>query len=402
LISIHGSFERKTVNKGKFVFAQLVSLINRYEFDKCVLRYDGDYKVQDFNCWCQFLTMIFGQLTHRESIRDIITCLNAHQNKVYHLGIKKVVAHSTLTRANENRDWHIYKDFATYLIDLVKPLYHSDNDFDLDLDNPVYALDSTTIDLCLSMFKWAKFRKAKGAVKLHTLLDLKTDIPVFIHISDGKMHDVNALDMVEFTEGAFYVMDKAYIDFARLYKISRSGAFFVTRGKENLSFRRLYSSKVVKKTGLRCDQTIKLNGYKSSRAYPIRLRRIKFYDAENQRTMVFITNNFDVDALTIALLYKHRWQIELFFKWIKQHLRIKIFWGTSANAVKTQVWIAVCTYLLIAYAKKQLKSDLTLYEITQIISVSTFDKTPLYELLTNFSKNDEIKDIYNQLNLFDL
>jgi hypothetical protein len=402
LISIHGSFERKTVNKGKFVFAQLVSLINRYEFDKCVLRYDGDYKVQDFNCWCQFLTMIFGQLTHRESIRDIITCLNAHQNKVYHLGIKKVVAHSTLTRANENRDWHIYTDFTTYLIDLVRPLYHSDNDFDLDLDNPVYALDSTTIDLCLSMFKWAKFRKAKGAVKLHTLLDLKTDIPVFIHISDGKMHDVNALDMIEFAEGAFYVMDKAYIDFARLYKITLSGAFFVTRGKENLSFRRLYSSKVVKKTGLRCDQTIKLNGYKSSRSYPPRLRRIKFYDAENQRTMVFITNNFDIDALTIALLYKHRWQIELFFKWIKQHLRIKTFWGTSANAVKTQVWIAVCTYLLIAYAKKQLKSDLTLYEITQIISVSTFDKTPLYELLTNFSKNDEIKDICNQLNLFDL
>jgi hypothetical protein len=402
LISIHGSFERKTVNKGKFVFAQLVSLINRYEFDKCVLRYEGDYKVQDFNCWCQFLTMMFGQLTHRESIRDIITCLNAHQNKVYHFGIKKVVAHSTLTRANENRDWHIYKDYATYLIDLVRPLYHSDNDFDLDLDNPIYALDSTTIDLCLSMFKWAKFRKAKGAVKLHTLLDLKTDIPVFIHISDGKMHDVNALDMIEFTEGAFYVMDKAYIDFARLYKITLSGAFFVTRGKENLSFRRLYSSKVVKKTGLRCDQTIKLNGYKSSRSYPLHLRRIKFYDAENQRTMVFITNNFDVDALTITLLYKHRWQIELFFKWIKQHLRIKTFWGTSANAVKTQVWIAVCTYLLIAYAKKQLKSELTLYEITQIISVSTFDKTPLYELLTNFSKNDEIKDIYNQLNLFDL
>jgi hypothetical protein len=364
LISIHGSFERKTVNKGKFVFAQLVSLINRYEFDKCVLRYDGDYKVQDFNCWCQFLTMIFGQLTHRESIRDIITCLNAHQNKVYHLGIKKVVAHSTLTRANENRDWHIYKDFATYLIDLVRPLYHSDNDFDLDLDNPVYALDSTTIDLCLSMFKWAKFRKAKGAVNLHTLLDLKTDIPVFIHISDGKMHDVNALDMIEFAEGAFYLMDKAYIDFARLYKITLSGAFFVTRGKDNLSFRRLYSSKIDKKTGFRCDQTIKLNGCKSSRSYPLYLRRIKFYDAENQRTMVFITNNFDVDALTITLLYKHRWQIELFFKWIKQHLRIKTFWGTSANAVKTQVWIAVCTYLLIAYAKKQLKSDLTLYEIT--------------------------------------
>lgn len=402
MISIHGSFERKTVNKGKFVFAQLVSLIYRYEFNKCVSRYNGDYKVQEFNCWSQFLTMIFGQLTHRESIRDIITCLNAHQNKVYHLGISKVVAHSTLTRANENRDWRIYADFATYLIDIAKPLYVDDNDFDLDLDNPVYALDSTTIDLCLSIFKWAKFRKAKGAVKLHTLLDLKTDIPVFIHISDGKMHDVNALDMIEFENGAFYVMDKAYIDFARFYQITVSEAFFVTRAKENLSFRRLYSSKVEKATGLRCDQTIKLTGYKSSKLYPMHLRRIKFYDAENNRILVFLTNNFEVDALTIALLYKHRWQIELFFKWIKQHLRIKTFWGTSANAVKTQVWIAVCTYLLIAYAKKQLKSDLSLYEITQIISVSTFDKTPLNELLTNFSKNVETKNICNQLNLFDL
>ncbi|OFX57416.1 MAG: transposase [Bacteroidetes bacterium GWB2_41_8] len=305
-------------------------------------------------------------------------------------------------RANENRVWRIYADFATYLIDLVRPLYVDDNDFDLDLDNPVYALDSTTIDLCLSMFKWAKFRKAKGAVKLHTLLDLKTDIPVFIHISDGKTHDVNALDLIEFENGAFYVMDKAYIDFARFYQITVSGAFFVTRGKENLSFRRLYSSKVEKATGLRCDQTIKQTGYKSSKLYPLYLRRIKFYDADKQRTLIFLTNNFEVDTMTIALLYKHRRQIELFFKWIKQHLRIKTFWGTSTNAVKTQVWIAVCTYLLIAYAKKQLKSDLSLYEITQIISVSTFDKTTLNELLTNFSKNAEIKDICNQLNLFDL
>lgn len=394
--------KEKIMNKGKFVFAQLLSLVYRYEFDKCVSRYNGDYKVQDFSCWNQFLTMIFGQLTHRESIRDIITCLKAHQYKVYHLGIAKVVSHSTLTRANENRDWRIYADFAAYLIELVRPLYYRDNDFDLDLDNPVFALDSTTIDLCLSLFKWAKFRKAKGAVKLHTLLDLKTDIPVFIHISDGKMHDVNALDIIEFENGAFYVMDKGYIDFARLYKITLSGAFFVTRAKVNLSFRRLYSSKVDKTTGLRCDQTIKLKGYKSLKLYPIYLRRIKFYDAENKRLLVFLTNNFEVDALIIALLYKHRWQIELFFKWIKQHLRIKTFWGTSANAVKTQVWIAVCTYLLVAYAKKQLKSDLSLYEITQIISVSTFDKTPLNELLTNFSKNNEIKDICNQLNLFDL
>jgi hypothetical protein len=335
------------VNKGKFVFAQLVSLVNRYEFFKCVDRYEGDYKVHDFSCWNQFLTMMFGQLTHRESIRDIITCLKAHKNKVYHIGIKKVVSHSTLTRANENRDWQIYADFGNYLINLVRPLYQGDNEFDLDLDNPAFALDSTTIDLCLSLFKWAKFRKTKSAVKLHTLLDLRGDIPVFIHISDGKMHDVNVMDLIEFEHKAFYVMDKAYTDFSRLFKITIAGAFFVTRAKDNLRFKRIYSSKVEKETGLCCDQIIKLTGNKTSRLYPMQLRRVKFYDSENQQLLVFLSNNFEVDALTIALLYKSRWQIELFFKWIKQHLRIKTFWGTSPNAVKTQIWIAVCTYLLV-------------------------------------------------------
>jgi len=390
------------VNKGKFVFAQLVSLVSRYEFDKCVLRYQGDYKVQEFNCWSQFLSMMFGQLTQRESIRDIFTCLRAHDNKIYHLGIKKLVAHSTLTRANENRDWRIYADFAKYLIQLVRPLYQNENDFDLDLKNTVYALDSTTIDLCLNLFKWAKFRKHKGAIKLHTLLDLRGDIPVSIYISDGKMHDVNALDLINIERDAFYIMDKGYIDFERLFYIEKNTAFFVTRAKSNLSFKRVSALNVDKSTGLRCDQIIKLKGNKSSRFYPKKLRRVKFYDKEGRKTFVFISNNFEVDALMIALLYKHRWQIELFFKWIKQHLQIKTFWGTSANCVKTQIWIAISTYLLIAYAKKQLKTPLTLYEISQIISVSVFDKTPLNELFTNFSKNIEINDHYNQLNLFDL
>ena len=390
------------MNKGKFVFAQLTSLITRYEFDKCVLRYQGDYKVQDFSCWNQFLCMIFGQLTHRESSRDIITCLKAHRNKIFHLGIKQIVAHSTLTRANENRSWQIYADFALYLIGIVRPLYKNDNEFVCDLENAVYALDSTTIDLCLSVFEWAKFRKRKGAIKMHTLLDLRGNIPTMIHVSDGKKHDVNILDDIEFETNAFYLMDKGYTDFGRLFEIDQFPAYFVISGKDNLKFKRVSSRQVNKAVGLRCDQKINLTVYKTSRLYPKALRRVKFYDDENQRAIVFLTNNFEVDALTIAMLYKSRWQIELFFKWIKQHLRIKTFWGTSPNAVKTQIWIAVCTYLLIAYAKKQLKSDLYLYEITQILSVSVFDKTPINELLTNFSKNDEIKDIYNQLNLFDL
>ena len=390
------------MNKGKFVFAQLTSLITRYEFDKCVLRYQGDYKVQDFTCWNQFLCMMFGQLTHRESARDIITCLKAHQNKVSHLGIKQIVDHTTLTRANENRSWKIYADFGTYLIGLVRPLYINDTEFVCDLKNAVYALDSTTIDLCLSVFKWAKFRKRKGAIKMHTLLDLRGNIPTMIYVSDGKKHDVNILDDIELETNAFYLMDKGYTDFARLFEVDQFPAFFIISGKDNLKFRRVSSYPVNKTAGLRCDQRIKLTGYKTSKLYPETLRRVKYYDAEHQRIIVFLTNNFEVDALTIAMLYKSRWQIELFFKWIKQHLRIKTFWGTSPNAVKTQIWIAVCTYLLIAYAKKQLKSGLTLYEITQILSVSVFDKTPINELLTNFSKNAEIKDIYNQLNLFEL
>jgi hypothetical protein len=346
--------------------------------------------------------MMFGQLTHRESIRDIITCLKAHRSKVYHLGIKQAVSHSTLTRANENRDWRIYADFAKYLIGMTKPLYVEENDFVLDLDNTVYALDSTTIDLCLSVFSWARYKQRKGAVKMHTLLDLRGNLPVFIDISDGKTHDVNVLDKIDFEKDAFYIMDKAYTDFKRLHTMHSSLAYFVIRAKNNLTYRRICSNKVDKAIGLRCDQIIRLTGPKSSMYYPDPLRRIKYFDEDNMLRLVFLTNNFDIEAIDVAMLYKNRWQIELFFKWIKQHLRIKTFWGYSPNAVKTQIWIAVCTYLLLAYAKKQVGTDLSLYEITQIIGVSVFDRTPLYELLTNFSKNDEIKEFYNQLSMFDL
>lgn len=390
------------MNQGKYVFAQINNFVIRYEFDKCVDRYRGNYRIRDLSCWSQFLCMMFGQLTHRESIRDIAICLKAHQNKIYHIGIRQVISHSTITRANESRDWHIYADFGKYLINLVRPLYADDKDFSIDLDNTVYALDPTTIDLCLSVFPWAKFRKNKAAVKMHVVIDLRGNIPVFIDITDGKVHDVNTLDLIDFKPGAFYVMDKAYVDFERLYDIEICKAFFTIRGKDNLKFKRINSTKVDKSTGLKCDQTIKLTGVKTSKRYPNKLRRIKYWDAENELLLVFLTNNFIVDALEICMLYKMRWQIELFFKWIKQHLRIKTLWGYSPNAVKTQIWIAICTYLLIALVKKQLKSDLSLYEITQILSVSVFDKTPLNELLTNFSKNERNKINYNQLNMFNL
>jgi len=390
------------MNQGKYVFAQLNDFIVRYEFDKCVDRYQGNYRIRDFSCWNQFLCMMFGQLTHRESIRDIATCMRAHQNKIYHLGIKQAVSHSTITRANENRDWRIYADFGKYLIDLVRPLYADDNDFAIDLDNTVYALDSTTIDLCLSVFPWAKFRKKKAAVKMHTMLDLRGNIPVFIDITDGKVHDVNTLDLIDFEPYAIYVMDKAYTDFERLFEIEMSKAFFTIRAKDNLKFKRVSSIKADKTKGLKCDQIIKLTGIKTSKLYPRKLRRVKYWDTDNELLLVFLTNNFQADALTICMLYKMRWQIELFFKWIKQHLRIKTFWGYSPNAVKTQIWIAICTYLIIAMIKKQIKSDLSLYEISQILGVSVFDKTPLNKLLTNFSKNKKTKELYNQLNLFDL
>jgi len=388
------------MNTGSYVLSQLAGLIVRHEFSKCVDRYDGDYKVKDFNCWNQFLCMMFGQLTHRESITDIITCLDAHKSAVYHMGIKHVVAVSTLTRANENRDYRIYSDFAAYLLKITRPLYINENDFVLELDNTVYAFDSTTIDLCLSTFVWAKFRKTKAAVKMHTLLDLRGNLPTFIYITDGKVHDVNALDVIPFERNAFYIMDRGYIDFDRLYSISQCGSFFVVRAKDNLKFKCVESRKIDKTTGLKCDQSIRLLTKKSAKEYPQYLRRIKYYDKETSQTFVFLSNNFEIDAIIVASLYKQRWQVELFFKWIKQHLKIIAFWGFSENAVKTQIWIAICTYLLIAYVKKQMKTELSLYEIQQILSVSIFSKYTLNELLTIKSKNIEKDNHYNQLTLF--
>jgi len=388
--------------QGKFVFSQIVSIISKYDFNKSVDKYNGNYRAKELKCWQHFLYMMFGQLTYREGIRDIINCLSAHKSKVYHLGLKKIVAHTTLTRANENRDWRIWADFAQSLIKIARPLYVEDSDFTLELDNTVYALDSSTIDLCLSIFKWAKFRKKKAAVKLHTMIDLRGNIPVFIEITDGKVHDVNILDQIEFEPGAFYIMDKGYYDFERLQKINQAKAFFVIRAKKNLKFKRVYSNPVDKSTGLRCDQTIKLTGTKTSLVYPEKLRRIKFYDETKPKMYKFLTNNFEIKALDITKLYKNRWHIELFFKWIKQHLKIKKFWGQSENAVKTQIWIAVCTYLIIAILKKKLNLDKSLYEILQILSISVFDKTPVNQLLTNTDLHLLKKDNHNQLILFDL
>lgn len=390
------------MNKGKYVFSQIVSLISKYEFNKSVEKYQGDYRSKDFKSWSHFLCMMFGQLTYREGIRDIINCLKAHDSKLYHLGIKQAVAYSTISRANENRDWRIWADFANHLIRVARPLYLDDNDFTLELDNTVYALDASTIDLCLNVFPWAKFRKKKAAVKLHTLMDLRGNIPVFIDITDGKVHDVNILDDIDFEPAAFYIMDKGYYDFERLYTIDRAKAFWVIRAKKNLKWKRVYSRKVDKTTGLRCDQIIKLTGKKSALYYPDKLRRIKFFDESKPKTYVFLTNNFELDALTICLLYKNRWQIELFFKWIKQHLKIKKFWGHSENAVKTQIWIAVCTYLLIAILKKELKIEQNLYEILQILSVSAFDKTPVNQLFMKRKLQSKESQEHNQLTLFDL
>ena len=388
--------------KGKYVFNQIVSTISKYEFNKSVNKYQGNYRTKDFNCWQQFLCMFFGQLTYREGVRDIINCLEAHKKKIYHLGIIQIVAHTSLTRANENRDWRIWADFARHLIQVARPLYLKDNDFTLELDNTVYALDASTIDLCLDIFHWAKFRKKKGAIKLHTLMDLRGNIPVFIAITDGKVHDVNVLDQINFEPAAFYVVDKGYYDFERLFKIDQSKAFFVIRAKRNLKFKRLYSRPVDKSKGLRCDQTIKLKGTKSQILYPDKLRRIKFFDATKPKRYVFLTNNFEIDPLVITLLYKNRWHIELFFKWIKQHLKIKKFWGHSENAVKTQIWIAVCTYLLVAIIKRRLNLKSSLYEILQILSVSVFDKTPLNQLLMKDDLQTPDRSNHNQLTLFDL
>lgn len=390
------------MNSGKYVFAQIIALANPKEFAKCVERYQGDYRARNLKCWQQFLGLSFGQLTHRESLRDLVSCLKAHQSKLYHLGFSQGISRTTLADANEKRDWRIYADFAQVLIAQARLANPALNLEGLAFDNRIYALDSTTIDLCLEVFWWAKFRKHKAAIKLHTLLDVRCQIPCFVHITDGLSHDVNVLDILDFEADAFYVMDRGYVDWARLHRINQAGAFFVTRAKSNFAARRLYSKMVDKESGLRCDQTICLNNYKAAKDYPAKLRRVKYYDEANDKTLVFLSNNFEVTALEIALLYKYRWQIELFFKWIKQHLRIKVFWGESTNAVKTQIWVAVCTFILVKILKDKLQIPQSMNEILQILSVSVFDKTPVNQLFAKKELQKLETEFSNQLNLFDL
>ena len=390
------------MNSGQTIFSQIMVFIPIYNFDKCVREYNGNYRTRNFRCWDQFLCMSFAQLSYRESLRDINACLNAQPNKLYHMGIRGNMSISNLSRANEKRDWRIYADFAHVLISKARVLYYDDSDFLLDLGNTIYALDSTTIDLCLSLFPWAKFRKHKAAIKLHTLLDLLGSIPSFIEITTGIVHDVNILDILIPEPGSYYIMDRGYLDFERLYRLHQDKAFFVIRTKKNLAFRRLYSNPVDKTTGLRCDQIVKLTGYKSSHFYSDKLRRVKYYDEKNDRYLVFLSNNFNLSALTIAELYRNRWKIELFFKWIKQHLKIKAFFGTSPNAVKTQIWIAISVYVLVAIIKKSLKIELSLYTILQIFSVSLFEKVPIYQLLTETTSQYLNRHPSNQLNLWNI
>jgi hypothetical protein len=390
------------MNSGKSVFAQLMSLIPWYEFSKCVDRYGGAFKVQSFTTRQQFLVMSLAQLSRRESLRDIESCLNAIPEKLYHAGIRHLVKKSTLADANEVRDYRMYADFAQTLIATARDLYRTENDFKLELDNIAYALDSTTIDLCLNLFPWASFRKNKGAVKAHILLDFRGSIPTFVQITEGLVHDINILDSLVLEPGAFYVMDRAYINFERLYRFNKSASFFVTRGKSNMQFKRLRASEVDKTTGLRCDQVIRLKGFYSSLNYPDTLKRIRNYDAEHMKTFIFLTNNFNVPALTIAQLFKERWKIELFFKWIKQHLKIKAFYGNSQNAVYTQIWIALCTYLLLAIAKKRWQIKESLYTMSQVMEFCIFDKTPINELFSDKNKCYFECKKDNQLNLFNL
>ncbi len=387
------------MHAGKLVFAQLMAHLPLHTFRQCVANYPSRYPTLTFSHLDQFLCLAFAQLTYRESLRDIETCLRAHQAKLYHLGIRGNISKSTLADANESRNWRIFQDFALSQIKLARKLYSQDS-FAVELEQTVYALDTTTIDLCLSVFPWAHFRQAKAAVKMHTLLDLRGNIPTFIHISDGKMHEVNVLDILIPEAGSFYIMDRGFTDFARWFTLHQAQAFFVIRGKSNLLFRRLYSRTVDKSTGLRCDQTIVLTAPKARKDYPQHLRRIKFYDAEHGRHLVFLTNNFDLPALTIAQLYRCRWQVELFFKWIKQHLRIKKFYGTTENAVKTQIWIAITVYVLVAIVKKRLDTEASLYTILQILSLTLFEKTPLDQLLKNMEPQIQEHQLSNQLNLF--
>jgi hypothetical protein len=387
------------MNRGRLVFAQLMHHLPLTTFRRCVIRYRGEFKVKSFSCLDQFLCMAFAQLTYRESLRDIEVCLRAQSSKLYHLGIRSAVARNTLANANAVRDWRIYADFAQSLIGIARRLYLQEP-FGVDLQETVYALDATTIDLCLSVFPWAVFRSTKAAIKLHTLLDLRGNIPTFIHISDGKVHEVNILDQLLPEPGAFYIMDRGFLDFERLYRFHEAGSFFVIRGKLNLKVQRRYSHPVDRTTGLICDQSVVLTGFYSHQGFEAPLRRIRIKDPETAKTLIFLTNNFVLPALTITELYRCRWQVELFFKWIKQHLRIKAFFGTSENAVKSQIWIAVSAYVLVAIVKKRLRLPASLYEILQILSLTMFEKIPLDQLLAQ-TISDQIQPISdNQLILF--
>jgi hypothetical protein len=385
---------------GRTVFAQVMEHFPAYEFLKCVTRYGGDFGKRSFSCLDQFLCLGFAQLTYRESLRDIEACLRSVQGKLYHMGFRGRISRSTLADANESVDWRIYADFAQVLIATARPMY-AEESLGFDLDGTVYALDSTTIDLCLSVFPWARFQSTKGAVKMHTLLDLRSSIPTFIEVSDGKLHDVNILDEILPEAGSFYVMDRGYLDFERLYALHRCGAFFVTRTKAGVRLRRRYSRAVDKTTGLRSDHTVILTSAASIKNYPDPLRRVRFYDPEQRRWLIFLTNNFDLPALTIARLYKSRWKVELFFKWIKQHLRIKAFYGNSENAVKTQIWIAIAIYVLVAIVKKRLALDATLYQILQVLSVTLFEKTPILRAFDDQGAQEKSASFPNQLILLD-
>jgi hypothetical protein len=387
------------MNGGKSIFSQLTDFLPWTQFQECVARYEGDYKLKSFSCWDQFLSMAFAQLTYRESLRDIEACLRANQTKLYHMGIRGRVSRNTLANANAVRDWRIYADFAQVLINQARLLYR-DDEFSLALQQTVYALDATTIDLCLSLFPWAPFRKRKGAVKLHTLLDLRGNIPTVIIITHGLIHEVNMLDELTFEAGAFYLMDRAYLDFSRLHRLHLSSAFFVTRARKRFDCQRLYSAPVDRASGIMCDQIVTLSNPVPRAGYPDKLRRIRYFDPQQERRLIFLTNNFTLPPLTVAQLYRSRWQVELFFKWIKQHLRIKNFYGTSANALKTQIWIAISIYVLVAIVKKQLKLEGSLYRILQILSVSLFEKTPILEALSLSNCEMELTTSCKQLILF--
>ena len=388
------------MNQGSTVFAQVLDFLPKRQFRRCVTRYQGNHRIRSFTCSDQFLCMAFAQLTYRDSLRDIECCLRAMKDKLYHMGIRGKISRSTLADANEKRDWRIYRDFAQLLIRHARKLY-ADEDFGVQLDETVYALDATIIDLCLSVFPWAKFRKSKGAVKLHTLLDLRGAIPTVVSITDGKVHELNILDRLIAEIGAIYIMDRGYLDFERLFMLNQTPAFFIVRSKANTRLRRLYSLPVDKSCGLRCDQIVIPEGFYAKKTYPAKLRRIKYYDDQHNKNLVFLTNHFTLPALTVAELYRCRWQIELFFKWIKQHLRIKAFYGTSENAVKTQIWIAISVYVLVAIIKKRLKIDLSLYTILQIFSITLFEKKPILQVLTETDYKNKITSSHMQLKLFE-